>query len=81
MDAVRTTFAPKTASFSMWTPSTTMHLEPTKTSSSIITGAAWSGSKTPPIPTPRRYGYIASVRITEDMTEDSQPHYIKYSLI
>ena len=42
----------KTASFSTRTPSTTIHLEPINALSSIITGAACNGSKTPPIPTP-----------------------------
>ena len=40
VEAVRTTLAPRTASSSIFTPSTTMHLEPTKTLSSMITGAA-----------------------------------------
>ena len=40
VDAVNTTLAPSTASFSMRTPSTTMHREPIKQSSSMITGAA-----------------------------------------
>src|SRR5690606_27501706 len=52
VDWVSTTLAPRTASFSTCTPSTTMHREPTKTLSSIIVGAAWGGSRTPPIPTP-----------------------------
>ena len=41
VDPVKTTLAPNTASFSTLTPSTTMHLDPMKQSSSIITGAAW----------------------------------------
>ena len=52
VEAVKQTLAPKTASFSTRTPSTTMHLEPINAPSSIITGAACKGSKTPPIPTP-----------------------------
>src|SRR5690606_11964836 len=52
VDAVSTTLAPNTASVSTWTPSTTIALDPTKTLSSMITGAAWTGSSTPPIPTP-----------------------------
>ena len=49
VDFVRTTLAPKTAAFPTCTPSTTMHLDPIKASSSIITGAACTGSRTPPI--------------------------------
>ena len=52
VDAVKTTFAPKTASFSIRIPSTITHLEPMNVSSSIITGEDWIGSRTPPIPTP-----------------------------
>ena len=40
VDEVKTTFAPKTASFSILTPSTIIHLDPMNASSSIITGAA-----------------------------------------
>ena len=40
VDAVKTTFAPNTASCSTHTPSTTMALEPIKQLSSIITGDA-----------------------------------------
>ena len=40
VEAVSTTLAPNTASFSMRTPSTTIHLDPMNTLSSIITGAA-----------------------------------------
>ncbi|MNL17200.1 hypothetical protein D3C87_1382810 [compost metagenome] len=52
VDAVKTTFAPNTASVSTRIPSTTIALEPTNTLSSMITGAACTGSNTPPIPTP-----------------------------
>src|SRR5690606_27405885 len=52
VDAVSTTLAPNTASASTCTPSTTMARDPTKTLSSMITGAACTGSNTPPIPTP-----------------------------
>ena len=52
VDAVRTTFAPRTASLSTRTPSTTMQREPIKAPSSMITGLAWGGSSTPPMPTP-----------------------------
>ena len=52
VDFVKTTFAPKTASFPILTPSTTIHLEPMKAPSSTITGDACNGYKTPPIPTP-----------------------------
>ena len=40
VDAVNTTFAPRTASFSTLTPSTTMQRDPKKTLSSIMTGDA-----------------------------------------
>lgn len=40
VEAVNTTLAPSTASFSIFTPSTTIDLEPTNALSSIITGAA-----------------------------------------
>ncbi len=49
---VITVFAPSTAPFDTITHSTIIHLEPIKQSSSIITGLAPTGSKTPPIPTP-----------------------------
>src|SRR5439155_5819057 len=49
---VSTTPAPRTAPRPTCTPSTTMHREPMKASSSITTGTAWSGSRIPPIPTP-----------------------------
>src|SRR5690606_26522300 len=52
VEAVNTTLAPNTASVSTRMPSTTMVREPTKTLSSMITGAACIGSSTPPIPTP-----------------------------
>src|SRR5690606_28638685 len=52
VEAVSTTLAPNTASDSTWTPSTTMARDPTKTLSSMMTGAACTGSSTPPIPTP-----------------------------
>ncbi len=50
--AVRTTFAPSTARAPTRTPSTTMQRDPTNAPSSTITGAACSGSSTPPMPTP-----------------------------
>ena len=50
--AVIVTFAPMTAPFSIYTPSTMIDLEPINAPSSIITGIALGGSKTPPIPTP-----------------------------
>ena len=50
--AVSTTPAPSTASRPIRTPSTTIALEPMKAPSSTMTGAAWSGSSTPPMPTP-----------------------------
>ena len=49
---VNTTLAPSTASFSTRTPSTTIQRLPINAPSSIITGAACKGSRTPPIPTP-----------------------------
>ena len=52
VEAVSTTLAPSTASFSILIPSTTIYLDPIKASSSIITGDACTGSNTPPIPTP-----------------------------
>src|SRR5687768_5347918 len=52
VDCVSTTLAPSTASFSTRTPSTTIHLDPIKQPSSIITGLACKGSSTPPMPTP-----------------------------
>src|SRR3954462_9887270 len=52
VEDVMTTFAPSTASRPTRTPSTTMHREPTNAPSSTITGLAWRGSSTPPIPTP-----------------------------
>ena len=50
--AVRTTPAPSTASLPTRTPSTTTHRDPMKAPSSTITGSAWTGSSTPPNPTP-----------------------------
>src|ERR1700760_3004581 len=52
VDAVSTTLAPNTTSLSRCTPSTTIAREPMKQLSSIITGAACTGSNTPPMPTP-----------------------------
>jgi hypothetical protein len=52
VEAVSTVFAPSTASAPTRTPSTTMQREPTKAPSSTTTGLAWSGSSTPPMPTP-----------------------------
>ena len=52
VDAVKTTLAPKTASLSIFTPSTIMDLEPINALSSMITGDACKGYKTPPTPTP-----------------------------
>jgi len=40
VEAVKTTLAPRTASFSTFMPSTTIHREPIKALSSIITGDA-----------------------------------------
>ena len=50
--AVKTTLALSTASLPTCTPSTTMQREPMNAPSSTITGAACSGSSTPPMPTP-----------------------------
>src|SRR5688500_19895870 len=50
--AVITTFAPITASRPIRTPSTRIAREPTNTPSSITTGVAPGGSRTPPTPTP-----------------------------
>ena len=52
VEAVNVTFAPMTAPFSTLTPSTIMDLEPMNAPSSIMTGIAEGGSRTPPIPTP-----------------------------
>ena len=52
VEAVRTTFAPRTASRPTITPSTTIERDPMKAPSSTMTGWAWGGSSTPPIPTP-----------------------------
>src|SRR2546426_312717 len=49
---VSTTPAPSTASSSTRTPSTTMHRLPMNAPSSMITGRAPGGSRTPPSPTP-----------------------------
>jgi hypothetical protein len=50
--AVSTTPAPSTARAPTWTPSTTTQREPMNAPSSITTGAACTGSRTPPMPTP-----------------------------
>src|SRR4051812_27966168 len=50
--AVSTTPAPSTARAPTRTPSTTTHRDPMNAPSSITTGAAWTGSRTPPLPTP-----------------------------
>lgn len=50
--AVMVTPAPRTAPSSIKAPSTTMQRLPMKTLSSMMTGLAWTGSKTPPMPTP-----------------------------
>ena len=52
VEPVRTTPAPRTACSPTRTPSTTMQREPMKAPSSMMTGAACSGSRTPPMPTP-----------------------------
>ena len=52
VDPVSTTFAPSTASLPTCTPSTTIQRDPMKPPSSIMTGAACTGSSTPPMPTP-----------------------------
>ena len=52
VEAVIVTFAPRTAPFLILTPSTIIDREPIKAPSSITTGIAPGGSKTPPIPTP-----------------------------
>ena len=52
VEAVRVTLAPITAPFFILTPSTIIDREPMKAQSSITTGIAPAGSKTPPIPTP-----------------------------
>ena len=52
MEEVIVTFAPITAPLPTLTPSTIITLEPINAPSSIITGIADGGSKTPPIPTP-----------------------------
>ena len=52
VEAVMTTFAPRTASSSMSVPSTTMQRLPMKQPSSMMLGRAPGGSSTPPIPTP-----------------------------
>ena len=49
---VMVTLAPITASSPTWTPSTKMARDPINAWSSTTTGCAWSGSRTPPIPTP-----------------------------
>ena len=51
-DAVSETFAASTAPRTDAHPSVTMQREPMNAPSSTITGAAWGGSSTPPIPTP-----------------------------
>ena len=51
-DPVKVTPAPRTTPCSRCTPSTTIQREPTKQSSSTMTGLACTGSNTPPIPTP-----------------------------
>ena len=51
-EAVRETFAESTAPAPTRTPSVTMQRDPMNAPSSTITGAAWGGSSTPPIPTP-----------------------------
>ena len=52
VEAVSVTFAPITAPFSTFTPSTIIDLEPINAPSSIMTGIAEGGSSTPPMPTP-----------------------------
>ena len=50
--AVSETFAARIAPAPMRTPSVTMQREPRKAPSSTITGVAFGGSSTPPMPTP-----------------------------
>ena len=52
VEPVITVFEPSTASRQTCAPSTTMQREPMKQLSSMITGAACTGSSTPPMPTP-----------------------------
>ena len=52
VEPVMTVFEPSTASRQMCAPSTTMQREPMKQLSSMMTGAACTGSSTPPMPTP-----------------------------
>src|SRR5204863_9438365 len=52
VETVSTTPAPITAPVSIQTPSTSTAREPTKQSSSTITGRLCGGSSTPPMPTP-----------------------------
>ena len=52
VEPVMTVFEPSTASRQTCAPSTTIEREPMKQLSSIMTGAACTGSNTPPIPTP-----------------------------
>ena len=51
-EAVSTTFGPSTAPSPITTPSVTMQREPRDAPSSTITGRAFTGSSTPPMPTP-----------------------------
>lgn len=50
--AVRIEPAPSLAPVRTRAPSTIIDREPTNASSSTTTGAAWAGSRTPPMPTP-----------------------------
>jgi hypothetical protein len=52
MVALMITPGPSTASCSITAPSVTTTRLPTKQLSSTITGCAWGGSRTPPMPTP-----------------------------
>jgi hypothetical protein len=52
VDEVSTTPAPSLAPRQTRAPSTMIDREPTKASSSMMTGEAWGGSSTPPTPTP-----------------------------
>ena len=51
-EAERTTFGAITAPSPTTTPSTTTARDPMNAPSSTMTGRAWGGSSTPPIPTP-----------------------------
>src|SRR5271166_6087272 len=52
VDPVSTVPAPSTASLPTYTPSTTTQRDPMNAPSSMMTGRAVGGSRTPPMPTP-----------------------------